>query len=70
MVSGDIENDFGEIIAVEYAKVDIETGEVDYEVLEFGGVPVSEQEFEPEYEFETLELWGEDDSPTSRTCRR
>ena len=49
MVSGDIENDFGEIIAVEYAKVDIETGEVDYEVLE---------------------LWGEDDSPTSRTCRR
>ena len=66
MVSGDIENEFGEIIAVEYAKVDIETGEVEYEVLEFGGVPDSEQEFEPEYEFETLEL-GEDDSPTSRT---
>ena len=36
MVSGDIENEFGEIIAVEYAKVDIETGEVEYEVLELG----------------------------------
>jgi len=48
MVSGDIENEFGEIIAAEYAKVDIETGEVDYETLEL----------------------GEDNSPTSRTCRR
>jgi len=36
MVSGDIENEFGEIIAVEYAKVDLETGEVEYEVLELG----------------------------------
>ena len=36
MVSGDIENEFGEIIAAEYAKVDLETGEVEYEVLELG----------------------------------
>ena len=48
MVSGDIENEFGEIIAVEYGKVDLETSEVDYETLEL----------------------GEDDSPTSKTCRR
>ena len=48
MVSGDIENEFGEIIAAEYAKVDLETGEVEYEVLEL----------------------GEDNSPTSKTCRR
>lgn len=69
MVSGDIENEFGEIVACEYAKVDLETGEVEYEVLEFGGIPDSEQEFGLEDEFETLELW-EDHSPTSRTCRR
>jgi len=62
MVSGDIENDFGEIIAVEYGKADLETGEVDYEVLEFGGIPDSEEDFETEDEFETLEL-GENNSP-------
>jgi len=50
MVSGDIENDFGEIIAAEYARVDIETGEVEFEVLEFGGIPDSEQDFEEELE--------------------
>ena len=36
MVSGDIEDEFGEVVACEYAKVDIETDEVEYEVLEFG----------------------------------